>query len=80
MWNRVQHQSIALKETGKYRKYLISKNCGYRVARRTMKAVITGVLTVGGVPYYQYIYGLMLNQGGTLSNDLPHCQFTFKAS
>ena len=45
-----------------------------------MKDVLIGVLSMGGVQYYQYIHGLMLNQDGTLSNALPHCHFTFKAS
>ena len=45
-----------------------------------MKDILADVLTKGGVTYYQYIHDLILNQDGTLSNDLPHCPFSFKAS
>ena len=45
-----------------------------------MKDIITGVINMGGVLYYQYLHGMMLNQDGTLSNALTHCHFIFKAS
>ena len=45
-----------------------------------MKAIITGVITMGGLTDYQYINGLMLSKYGTLSNFLPNCHFILKAS
>ena len=35
---------------------------------------------MGGIPYYQYPHNLVLNQDVTLSNAIPHCNFTFKDS
>ena len=55
-------------------------NNGYHVARRKMKSILTGVITTGGVKYYQYLHGRMLNQDDTLFNALPNCQFAFKDS
>ena len=60
--------------------FTFEKNHNHHVDNRTMKDILICVLTMGGVPDYQYIQCLMLNQDGTLSNDLPNFHFTFKAS
>ena len=45
-----------------------------------MNAIMKGVITTVGVPDYQKIHGMMLNQDGTLSNYLPHFSFIFNYS
>ena len=44
-----------------------------------MKAINRGVIT-GGVTYYQYIHGILLNNDGTLSKSLLHYHLIFNNS
>ena len=55
------------------------KKKGYHVARSMMKAINRGVIT-GGVTYYQYIHGILLNNDGTLSKSLLHYHLIFNTS
>ena len=59
--------------------FSFEKNHGYHAANRIMNTIITGVLNMGGVLYYQYIHVLIVNQDNILSNSLLYCHFTFKA-
>ena len=37
-----------------------------------MKSILTGMITMGRVIYYQYFHGIISNQHGTLLNNLSH--------
>ena len=45
-----------------------------------MKAILTSVPNMVGVPDHQYLHGLIFYQDGTLSYSPPHFHFTFKSS
>ena len=48
------------------------KNHGYYVSRSTNKAILTCVLTMGGLVYYQYHHGMVLNTDGTAKAIAQH--------
>ena len=61
-------------------RFTFDKAYGYHVAKCMMNTILLGACFLSGICDAQYLDSFMLNEDGTLTNVLPHCSNSFKAS